>query len=190
MTIEIKKLTPELTDMYLDFFDNTEHYEDGYKCYCVGWGSAKHSGEDFLVEANRRGAVSEYISKGYLQGYLAFSGGKIIGWCNANNKTDCFDCLYGQMYMGDIKRESAMVKSVFCFVVAPHMRKKGIAKLLLSHIIKDATNDGYDYIEVYPNKEFLSEAYDYMGPRKMYEDLGFAYAYDMEPKIVMRKKLK
>ncbi len=189
MDITIKKLTPSLINEYLHFFDNTDHHEDGYKCYCVGWSSANYSGEDFKNEKVRRNAVSDYIKENYIQGYLAFYNDKIIGWCNANEKSNCFNSLYGKMYMGDIKKENEKVKSIFCFVVSPEFRRKGVAKLILEYIINDAKNDGFEFIESYPNKEFESEAFDYMGPLKLYENLGFNYSYDFDFKIVMRKKL-
>jgi hypothetical protein len=41
MNIEIKKLSPELTEDYVRFFDVTPHSEkpdaDECKCYCVWW---------------------------------------------------------------------------------------------------------------------------------------------------------
>lgn len=44
MKVEIRKLTPVLTDDYLYFFDTTPHWDniDEQKCYCVCWCSADH----------------------------------------------------------------------------------------------------------------------------------------------------
>ena len=50
--------------------------------------------------------------------------------------------------------------------------------------------DGFDFVEAYPNKAFMNTEYDYMGPVSLYERLGFSMYYEIEPKLVMRKKLK
>jgi GNAT superfamily N-acetyltransferase len=100
------------------------------------------------------------------------------------------------MYFGDVPKEEPdsgiKVKSVFCFVVAPEMRHKGISKLLLEYVCKDATVEGFDFVEAYPNKEFNSERFEYMGPIKIYEDQGFKKYIEFAegPKIIMRKELK
>lgn len=82
------------------------------------------------------------------------------------------------------------VKSVFCFAIAPEMRRKGIAKLLLERVCRDAAQDGFDYVEAYPNKEFANEAEDFMGPAEVYRRSGFAVHYETDRQFVMRKQLK
>jgi len=82
------------------------------------------------------------------------------------------------------------VKSIFCFAVAPEMRRKGIAQLLLERVCKDAREDGFDFVEAYPNKEFIDEAEDYMGPILLYERAGFTVYYETEQKVVMRRSFK
>ena len=44
MKIEIKKLSSELIDDYLHFFDTTPHDDelDEHKCYCVCWSGARY----------------------------------------------------------------------------------------------------------------------------------------------------
>jgi len=48
--------------------------------------------------------------------------------------------------MGSVHTEesspSIKVKSIFCFAIAPEMRGKGIAKLLLERVCEDAESDG------------------------------------------------
>ena len=75
MTITIKKLTPELTEEYLHFFDVTPHDDntDESKRYCVCWCSADHRIEtDFSSAKKRRDLAAEYIKEGSIQGYLAY----------------------------------------------------------------------------------------------------------------------
>ncbi len=81
------------------------------------------------------------------------------------------------------------VKSIYCFLVAPDMKRKGIAKQLLKYACKDATNDGYDYVEVYPEKETTDERKHFMGFAYMYKNLGFTIHAETKQKFVMRKQL-
>ena len=93
--------------------------------------------------------------------------------------------------MQTIKKDEPGIKtkSIFCFAVAPEMRRKGIATQLLSRVHDDAKNDGFDFLEAYPNKKFLSAEDDFMGTVGMYEKAGFTACYETSDKLVMRKKL-
>jgi len=96
--------------------------------------------------------------------------------------------------MGSVHTEesspSIRVKSIFCFAIAPEMRGKGIAKLLLERVCEDAEADGFDFVEAYPNKKFIDEAEDFMGPVELYEKTGFTLCYETEQKFVVRRSLK
>jgi len=82
------------------------------------------------------------------------------------------------------------VKSIFCFLISPEYRKKGITKLLLERVCQDASVDGYDFVEAYPLKEYVSEAVDFMGPAGLYLNNGFIIHCEADNKLVMRKPLK
>ena len=81
------------------------------------------------------------------------------------------------------------VKSIFCFAIAPEMARKGIAKRFVERVCQDAVKDGFDFVEAYPNKEFIDEAEDFMGPASLYEKSGFTVYHETEQKLVMRKRL-
>ena len=173
MKIEIKKLIPELAEDYVHFFDVTPHNFNEHICYCVTWRSA-----------------IQFVKTGSLQGYLAYCGEEIVGWCNAN--ADCQFCLsYLRLYWPieeynvDIK-----VKSIFCFVVVPHMQRRGVATKLLERVCQDAAADGFDLVEAYVNKEFTETDHEFRGPLTMYEKCGFSKYSEHEGKVVMRKALK
>ncbi|OQB53976.1 MAG: hypothetical protein BWX97_00271 [Firmicutes bacterium ADurb.Bin146] len=194
MDIEIKRLTPELTGDYLHFFDITPHDDDtpGSKCYCVCWCSADHrAATDFSSQEKRRELAREYIKEGMIQGYLAYQGNRVVGWCNANTKSVCQNCISWLRFMQSvsINDSSLKVKSVFCFVIPPDMQRKGIATKLLERVIEDAKKDGFDAVESYPNKEFINTARDFMGPLKMYEKSSFTPVEELKNITVMRKCL-
>jgi GNAT superfamily N-acetyltransferase len=96
----------------------------------------------------------------------------------------------GQVVPTEESHPDIKVKSVFCYAIAPEMRRKGISKLLLERVCQDAARDGFDFVEAYPNKEFANEAEDYMGPAEMYVKSGFAVHYETARQFVMRKHLK
>lgn len=193
---EIKKLTPELVDDYLRFFDTTPHDDEisTHKCYCVCWSSADCEGDDDSSAQKRKKLAREYVNKNYIQGYLAYVDGKAIGWCNSNTKSECFNSRNGRRYFDtrDVTEMSdgIRIKSVFCFVIAPEMRRKGISGLLLERVCEDAKADGFDCVEAYPIKEFISTQYDCMGPAKLYEKQGFITYFDYGDRLVVRKALK
>ena len=196
MKIEIKKLTPDLAEDYIHFFDVTPHdkYVDEHKCYCVCWCSADHRIEtDYSTAEKRRILAAQYINDGIIQGYLAYHEDKVVGWCNANIKTDCLYCISWMRFMqsvSDIEIDPHnKVKSVFCFVIAPNMQRKGIATQLLECVCEDAANDGFDYVEAYPRKEFIGVSSDFMGHVKMYEKFGFTETAEYDDVVVMRKAL-
>lgn len=197
MDIEIRELTPDLLDDYLYFFENVAHEdnEDEDRCYCVCWCSDDHrEGKDFSSPEKRRNYAIQYIAGGIIKGYLAYCDGRVVGWCNANKKSDCFNCISWLRFMTSVNTTDSnpdnKVKSVFCFAIAPDMRRKGIATQLLERVCKDAADDGFDCIEAYPNKEFVNVFRDFMGSVDMYKKCGFIIHEETEHKIVMRKQLE
>lgn len=197
MNIEIRELTPDLLDDYLYFFENVAHEdnEEEDRCYCVCWCSDDHrAGKDFSSPEKRRNYAIQYIHDGIIKGYLAYCDGRVVGWCNANKKSDCLNCISWLRFMTSVNTADSnldsKVKSVFCFTIAPDMRRKGIAARLLERVCRDAADDGFDYIEAYPNKEFINVFRDFMGSVDMFAKCGFMIHEETEHKVVMRKKLK
>ncbi len=197
MKIEIRRLSPDLVDDYVTFFDTTPHADnkEEHRCYCVWWCNDDCEGKDFTssVDARRNWAI-RYVNGSNIQGYLAYSDGKVVGWCNANTKADCLTCYCWRQFMGLVSTEESpphtQVKSVFCFAIAPEMRRKGLAKLLLDRVCQDAAEDGFDVVEAYPKKVFVSEAEDFMGPVELYRRCGFSVFYETDGQLVMRKLLR
>jgi len=201
MNIGIHKLSPELAEDYIHFFDTTPHSErpgsDDCKCYCVWWCNDDHdiNNIDYLLsKEKRRNYAVQKIKENKIQGYLAYHDGKVVGWCNANTKTDCLKCYCWRRFMSDVPADELVsgirVKSIFCFLVAPEYRRKGITKLLLERVCEDAAADGFDFVEAYPLKEYINEAKDFMGPVELFRKNGFIVHGDTEDKLIMRKPLR
>ena len=196
MDIKIRKLTSDLVDDYVHFFDTTPHSDnvDDHKCYCVCWCNDDYEGKDFSSAEKRRDYAIQYVKGNNIQGYLAYCDDEVVGWCNANTKSDCLNCCSWRLFMGSIPTEESTqgikVKAVFCFAIAPKMRRKGIAKRFLERVCQDAAQDGFGLVEAYPNIEFIDEAEDFMGPTELYRRSGFTVYCDTGQKLVMRKQLK
>lgn len=195
MDIKIVKLTPKLAEDYLHFFDVTPHDDDvpGSKCYCVCWCSEDHRiTTDFSSQEKRRGLARQYVKDGIIQGYMAYQGERVIGWCNANTKSECLHCISWLRFMQsiDVNDANLKIKSVFCFVIAPDMHRHGVATKLLCRVCEDAAADGFDVVESYPNKTFVSASRDFMGPVEMYKKSGFTAVCEENDITVMRKTLK
>ena len=196
MNIEIRKLTPDLAEEYAHFFDVTPHDVniDENKCYCVTWRNddsyAGNGDHWYPSREERRSRAIQFVKTGSLQGYLAYRGDEIVGWCNANA-----DCQFGvnflrsywpiEEYRADIK-----VKSIFCFVIAPEVQRMGVATQLLERVCQDAADDGFDFVEAYVNKKFTNVAHEFRGPLAMYEKCGFSIAAEQDGRTVVRKALK
>jgi len=196
MNIEIRKLTRELAEDYAEFFDITPHDDnvDEHKCYCVCWCNDDYEGKDFSSREKRRATAIQYVKGNKIQGYLAYHNDKIIGWCNANTKSDCLKCCSWRMFMGEIPTEEPTskikIKSVFCFTISPDMKKKGIATQLLNHICQEAARDGFDFVEAYPAKKAEDETINFCGAINLYKKCGFEVYCETKDKFVMRKPLK
>ena len=200
MTLEIRKLTPALANDYVRFFDTTPHDDlvDEHKCYCVPWCSDDSSGDyeakHLSSPQKRRARARRNVMNHVIQGYLAYDDNKVVGWCNANTKADCLKCYGWRRYMGHVPVEDSntgiKVKSIYCFTIAPEMKRKGIATLLLERVCRDAAQDGFDFIEAYTNKEPRDEAMKNSGPFDMYKKSGFAVYCETEQGFVLRRQLK
>ena len=177
MNIEIRKLSLDLLDDWLYFFDNVAFSDNdewaGCYCMCYHWNETLENKKAWNcskadAEYNRKCAV-RFIKKGIMQGYLAYYDGKVAGWCNANDKQ-----IYDSVNI-DLNREDSekgkKIKSVVCFCISPDLRGKGIASKLLEKLCSDAADGGYEYVEAYPFSH--GENNDYHGSKSMYEKNGF-----------------
>lgn len=195
MDIKIRRLIPNLAEDYAHFFDVTPHDVniDERKCYCVTWrsdDSYENGNHWFPSREERRNRAIQYIKAGSIQGYLAYRGDEIVGWCNAN--AHCQLCVNYLRSYWPIEEHSAdiKVKSVFCFMIAPKMQQKGIATQLLKRVCEDAINEGFDFVEAYVNRRFTYTDHDFRGPLAMYEKCGFIECTEREGRVVVRKALK
>ena len=193
-SISIKRLTSDLNNDYLDFFDNRAFTDDNPNgpCYCT---SANQNEEEIrqmvsefmkfdVKETVRRYAV-EMLNQNRIQGYLAYDGDLSVGWCNAADM---------ESYAGFVpefarKNTCGKTISIVCFEIAPEYRGMGIASAFIERICNDAKAEGYAVVEGYAILSDKRNDYDYQGPVRLYEKAGFTEAARENGQIVMRKIL-
>lgn len=197
MNIKICRLDSSMIEDYLYFFENVAHKDNAEedRCYCVCWCSADHRNNELSNPAVRRKKAIEYINNGVLDGYVAYQDDKIVGWCNANTKSDCVYCYSWLKFMQEVELlGNEKVKSIFCFAIAPDMRRKGIARMLLDRVCEDAVNEGFDYVEAYPREKQLFGELNifgsFQGPYNMFEQAGFVEYKKLSDKVIVRKYMK
>jgi len=197
MNIEIRKLTPDLVDDYMRFFDTTPHNgdKDENKCYCVTWCGDKAEGDRWYPSSDeRRSHAIRRVQEGNIQGYLAYCDDEIVGWCNANTKADCQSCINYLSYDANVPIEEChageKIKFIFCFAIAPKAQRKGVATQLLDYICRDAAADGFDFVEAHSKIKFASASNAFRGHLAMYEKCGFSIAAEQADRVVVQKALR
>jgi GNAT superfamily N-acetyltransferase len=211
MNLEIKPLTFELANDYLDFFDNKAFSDDNPNgpCYCVS-PSLTSEAERRMIDSfgndpktAMRRIAEDLLTKGGIRGYLAYDRGNAIGWCNAGDMRDYPD----NGWIPPLARESACGPTVcvLCFAISTGYFGRGVATALLKRVAFDAKLGDYAAVEGYVRKACdsrlspiksetekeqgkLSERdpYDFQGPIGLFRKLGFKEAADLGDKTVMR----
>jgi ribosomal protein S18 acetylase RimI-like enzyme len=192
MEIEVKKLTNELVDDWLEYFDNTAFSDNdewaGCYCMCYHWNEALQNKKEWDCSksgaAYNRECAVELIKQGIMQGYLAYLDGKVVGWCNANDK-QAYDSV-NMDFSCEESEKGKSIKSIVCFCISPNFRGRGIASRLLDKVCLDAADGGYEYIEAYP---FVNDEYNFHGSKSMYEKNGFTVCGNENECIIVRKYL-
>ena len=186
MNITIKSLSPDLLKDFLYFFDHAVFSEHPHwsVCYCYSFHFTGTKEE--WNRKNNRASVIRLIQDSKMKGYLAYSNGKPIGWCNANNRLN-YERLLKYYNLSDIQNEK--ICSVVCFLVNPEYRRKGIAQKFLEQICVDYVYPDYEYIEAYPGKGQLSSEEHFMGPPALYEKFNFKIVNELKDYYIVRKDL-
>ena len=165
----ITKMKPEHSGDWFDFFDNRAFadHEDWKGCYCTGPFFPRVK-EYENMSRKRKDYAKWLMEKGIMKGYLAYENGKVVGWCNVNDKS-AFSKL------NNIQTDEENVISITCFIIQKEYRGKGIAQKILDKVIEDARENNTKIIEAYPKKNSKTEFGKFHGPYSMYEKNGFKF---------------
>jgi ribosomal protein S18 acetylase RimI-like enzyme len=186
-TYQVKPLSPERLEDYLNFFDHDAFTDnpDWASCYCHFY-FAQHDQKAWEERdgGENRQAVSQLIQAGKMHGYLAYAGEKVVGWCNAGLRKNI-----PNIPVSDGRPDAADIGVIACFVVAPSYRGKGVATQLLSAALEDLRARGVKTVEALPRNDTDSNASNYHGPLAMYLNAGFMPFQEMERFTLVRKDL-
>lgn len=199
MSVDIRELTPKLLDDYLAFFDNDAFGDFPWwsACYCRFWDDPSDvEGDSSPVHRDPyRALVTELVRSGRQQGLLAYSDGKVVGWCNAKTRL-------GYAMPRRIEKtpadDAARVGSIVCFIVAKDFRGKGLASAMLDAACEKFRREGRAIAEAYPTTAAPSgpyadqipwSAHNHTGPLEMYRKAGFVVHKQLERFAVVRKAL-
>lgn len=189
MKLDIKPLSADLMDDFLAYFDHEAFRDnpDWSECYCqfYYYSAGDPRWAEMSKEENRSQACGN-IQNGRMQGYLAYAGGKVVGWCNAGPKTGYARLMNDERFCG---ADDVITVSVVCYVVDASFRRQGIARALLQYACADAREHGYVYIESYPRPLEQSDAGHYHGPQSLYAGEGFKVYKELDKTSIMRLQL-
>ncbi len=190
MPIEVHPLENERLADYLEFFDRVAFTDnpDWADCYCLFYHVPEQEWEKRSGAQNRAGAAA-LIRDGGLCGFLAYEGGRPVGWCNANRK-DRYALLAGSRELWEPQEDGSRTLSVVCFVISPEHRRRGIARELLSAVCAAARARGLERVEAYPRKKAGTAAEHYRGPLPLYLSQGFAVYREFPDHWLVRKQLR
>ena len=185
--IDVRPLQPELLSDYLAFFDR-DAFADNPRwasCYCFFNHTPRECEPwDERTGAQNRADAASWVAAGRMRGYLAYSRGKVVGWCNANLRAS-----YTNLD-ADPELARRRVGAITCFVIAKACRGRGIARRLLAAACAGFEREGMDFIEAYPRKDANGEAANYHGPLAMYLAAGFVPVAENQGVVVVRKRLE
>jgi ribosomal protein S18 acetylase RimI-like enzyme len=199
VSVDIRLLAPDRLEDYLAFFD-TDAFADfpwWSACYCRFWDDRTDvDGDSSAQHRDRyRALVTELVRNGQQQGLLAYSDGKVVGWCNAKARL-------GYTMPRRIEKapadDAARVGSIVCFIVAKDFRGRGLASAMLGAACEKFRGEGLAIVEAYPTTAAPSgpyadqipwSAHNHTGPLEMYRKAGFTVHHQLERFAVVRKAL-
>jgi Acetyltransferase (GNAT) family len=205
--IRVRELEPKLVADYLRFFDDIYDNDPFLRfkdnpwwggCYCSFYDDPRAEDEINASHDKRsenRAGRTTTIAEGRASGLLAYTGSKVIGWCNVAPRGSYANPRYLKEAMGDSDEK---VGSITCFVVSSGNRRKGVAPLLLGAGCDLIKKWGLPIAEGYPRNpelgwdnphEIPRDNLSFRGSLDMFLHSGFRAYMKFERFTVVRKTL-
>ena len=188
LEFDIRPLTPQRLGELLSFFEQRA-FADNPKwrsCYC----HFPHADHANIVWSERTGeqnraATCQRVGDGTMMGWLAYADGQAVGWCNAGPRR------FIEGMFDDPEPLSAQIGAIACFVVAPDVRGRGVARALLNAACEGLRRQGFEWAEAYPRRDVTSAGANHFGPLAMYLAAGFGvHGAEGTDGLVMRARLR
>jgi len=199
MDLRIERLTPAHAADYLAFFDHERGpaFADNPEwatCYCHYYEvSPALPWKSFDGPMNRH-AMGARIEVGEMEGYLAYAGGEVAGWMNAQPYHKLrYACERMRIPAPPLPVPAHAAAAVVCFVVAPAHRRRGVSRALLAAGLADFAARGIALVDAFPwNVEPGDDkpADYYHGSLSMFLAAGFTAIATHKDVTVVRKQLR
>lgn len=166
-----------------DFF--SLHGTPPGECFCSYWYLPEGKDWSKMTAAENRASREALLAGGQYDGYLAYLGGKVAGWCQVGPR-DRLNNLRKRMVLG----ADGEVWAISCFYVLPDHRRKTVATRLLRFVLADLTKRGVKRVEAYPRRgEGLSADDLWNGPEPMLVAEGFRVVREDATRPILGREL-
>ena len=145
-------------------------------CWCMWW--RQRSGD----AARNKRALQTIVGEGREPGLLAYEDGVAVGWLSLGPREEFAQLMRSSKYRP--QSDEPAVWSIVCFYVHASARHRGVAETLLDAALDHARARGATSVEAYPHLRG-----DYMGSPKLFERAGFRVVREVEPRLVVRRRL-
>lgn len=143
-------------------------------CRCAAWWVPTWEGWAQRTAAENRAVRERLLDDGAADGYLLLRDDEVVGWCQALER----DRLAKLTRQFDLPPDPASW-AITCFLIAPRLRRQGLAGRLLRAVVTDLRQRGAGRIEAFPKRGTDLDAGDlWNGPEAMFRAAGFAVFRD------------
>ena len=195
--ITVERLSPGRRADFLRFFDHERgpafaDNPEWAKCYCHFYHVPREIAWSSLTAEDNRAAMAARIDAGEMEGFLAYAGGEVVGWLNAQPRHKLpHACARLDVAPPELPVPAHEAAAIVCFVIAPRWRRRGVARALLDAALASFAARGIRVVDAYPFKAGpdAGAADHYHGPPSLFHAAGFAVVDDGESVTVMRRVL-
>ena len=179
--LELRELTPDRADDFLDYFDGDAFADnpEGAACYCCYFHWIGTNGEDWSsrTAAANRVWQAERIQRRETTGILAYLDNRPIGWCHAAEKRSLAHLATMDVLASP---DDECVGSIVCFVVTKRFRGTGLSSLLLEAACDLLAKRNLRIVEAYPDRQATDSYSNFHGRLDMFLNANFQIHSELE----------
>jgi ribosomal protein S18 acetylase RimI-like enzyme len=178
--IRLERLTTDSLHDFLDYFDHRAFLrdEDWAGCYCQAYLYPPSTpAEEIFGPGKARQAACDRVAEGKMDGYLAYSEQRVVGWCAAGQ---------GKLF-GSLPEAEDSLARIVCFNVDPDLRQQGLASTMLDLVLQDLEAREFTAVEAAPLATETSDR-SFQGTVSMFSSRGFERVVDMPNGAVLMRR--
>ncbi len=180
------KVVPVDAENKDDFYKIHCDENDAGWCYCVAWWTTTWDAWGLRTAEGNRIRRDQIFEQSIFDGYLLYSDGKPIGWCQCAPR-DYFIKLLDQ-YKLPLDPD---MYAISCFFIIPEFREIGLAHHFISEILKDLARQSIKSVQAFPKRgENLAPDNVWTGPESVFQKAEFDLQKDDPSFPVYIKHLK